>query len=185
MQSGKSFREEHNRYFLFVIDIGGMFYVYDIGDLLTLPTYLPNTEEAYRHFGPLLQAGSQVNVPPGFTPTDRGPIKTFQTTLSLSDDEPNFIAGMAVDSRMWSVNGGAEKEHIFIYIGVSRLGVEVLRLDLNGPTGQGDPNLVRVGAIQTPGDASGIHIQEYGPNDPYEKLMFVADYDAGFRIFSY
>lgn len=168
-----------DRYFLIVTDIGGMVYIYDIGGLLTQPMFLPAGAVARTHFGAVLQAG-------GASPAvDFAPIKSYQSTLSFSDDEPNYLAGLAVDSRLWSVNGGAEEEHLFIYLGVSRLGVEVLRFDLNGANGQGTPGLTKVGVIQTPGDASGLYIQEYGPNDPFEKLLFVGDYDAGFRIFGY
>lgn len=168
-----------DRYFLIVTDIGGRLYIYDIGGLLTQPMYLPPGDVARTHFGAVLQPGAAAPA------VDFAPIKTYQATGSFSDGEPNFVSGLAVDSRLWSVNGGAEEEHLFIYLGVSRLGVEVLRFDLNGQNGQGTPGLKKVGIIQTPGDGSGLYIQEYGPNDPFEKLLFVGDYDAGFRIFGY
>ncbi len=59
---------------------------------------------------------------------------------------------------------------------------DVLRFRMNN----GAASLTRAGLIQTPGEMGSIEILD-DPNypDPTYKLLYVADYNAGFRIFRY
>ena len=125
---------------------------------------------AFRHFGVVLQANAVAPAEP-FAPVDQ-----YQVPDCLSDDEPNFIGGLEVDVRNYMV-GVETRDQAFLYLGVARVGVQVVRFD--GHTGVLSP----VGIIQTPGDASGMVIKEYPQGSSYEKLLFLADYDGGVRVY--
>ena len=83
-----------------------------------------------------------------------------------------------------------ERNEIYVYLGVLRAGVEVLRFDVNATSSTN--RLSHVDLIQTPGETGLLNISvkpnltgydEHGFID--EKLLFVGDAIAGFRIYTY
>ena len=74
------------------------------------------------------------------------------------------------------------QEAIYIYVGVLRLGVEVLKLKFAAQSAV--PELEYIGTIQTPGNATRLHIERYDAGSGFpETLLFVADYNGRYRIY--
>jgi len=79
---------------------------------------------------------------------------------------------------------GGTKEAAYVYLGGPRRGVEVLKLSF--PNGSATPTLEYVGRIQTPGDASRLHIEEFENVPGYPRsLLYVGDYEGGIRIYQH
>jgi hypothetical protein len=83
-----------------------------------------------------------------------------------------------------TVSGEDQQTVTYIYLGVPRRGVEVLKLSFD--SGASIPSLDYQGTIQTPGNASRLHIQRFAGSGSYpEALLYVADYDGGIRIYQH
>lgn len=74
----------------------------------------------------------------------------------------------------------AEREELYVYLGASRVGVEVLRFRPGNVT---PPRLEHLGIVQVPGEAEGLWIR----NDPDsgERQLIVCNSYAGIRILEY
>jgi hypothetical protein len=161
-----------DRYLLLVGDLSGKLYLYDIGNLLALNTGTPpsdptSTNPLNNHYGWFF---------------DDPPLATYTTQESLSDAQPNGIYGCEVVNEVW--NNGADKA-TYVYLGVPRIGVEVAKLTFDGSN---QAQLDYIGRIQTPGNATNLYVEQFGPNPPPgypASLLYVADYDGGIRIYAH
>ena len=152
--------------YLLVTDIGGRVYLYDIGGLLSTPLSQHHTQHpAKLHYG-------------GFFPD--GPVATYQTHSSLSDNYSNGVYGCAIHGGP----SGEDPEKIRIYLSVPRVGIEVLKLEFDS---NNDPYLDYLGLIQTPGDGGFLQYVEYPTTDPPpyggKAYLYAADYHGGLRIY--
>ena len=104
-------------------------------------------------------------------------IATFEAPLCLTDDLPNNIYEIALDHAEWS-SGGEDLEALYVYVGVERVGIEVLRFDPTCPNGD---RLEKVRLVQTPGNVRAMVLRDQGG----DKTLVVNDGDGGLRILEY
>jgi hypothetical protein len=172
-----------DRYLLFVGDLSGKLYLYDVEDLLALNTGVDPV--------------SSSSTPNPNTPLRKqfgwffgdAPLAVYETQRSLSDDLTNGVYGLEVVHEEWLV-GPVAQEATYAYLGVPRVGVELAKLEFTWDTPSQSylPVLTYKGRIQTPGDGSGLFVQTFTldqqNNEGYPRsLLYVADYDGGIRIY--
>ena len=164
------------RHLLFIGDLSGRLYVYDVEHaLVQMRSAAPPPKGA--HFG-------------GFF--EDPPVATYFTQESLSDSHPHGVFGLEVVPEAWTDPETQEpRAETYVYLGVPRIGIEVLKLGWLDVSAQGAParwapdlpHLGRghgyIGRIQTPGNASYLSVGQVSG----ETYLFLADYDGGIRIF--
>ncbi len=151
------------RTWLFVADYGGRLLVYDVTDLLYahstgVDTTLSDTLSGAQYFPPAL---------------------TQEVLGDFSDAHRPNLYGLAVDVEQYTDGQGQQQEQLFVYMGVSRVGVEVHELVV-GPGGGLTSS--RVDLIQTPGEAEGLWIRRPAGSDP---TLWVANTYGGIRAFGF
>ena len=170
------------RYLLFIGDLSGHLYVYDVAQLLIAMKAATAPAKGV-HFGWFL----------GDLPTvDDAPVATYHTQESLSDSHAHGVYGLEVVHETWTVNSPDDMSATYIYLGVPRIGIEVLKLgwkDISAPQDPPEwiPDLPSTssqghgyrGRIQTPGDASLLSVGQVGGGT----YLFLADYGGGVRIY--
>ena len=163
-------------YFLFVGDLSGRLYLYDISDVLGLmaTSTVPGQGKHYGWF---------------FADP---PVATYQTQQSLSDAHTHGVYGLEVVDEVWGTPPN-ESEATYVYLGVPRIGIEVLKVGWVDTSQSGSPaNWVAdlgmldagngyIGRIQTPGDATYVHVQAID-GTPY---LFLGDYGGGIRVYQH
>lgn len=179
-----------DKYFCFVADLGGHLYVYEITDLLTFQPDFPNDDpnsggiKSHIHYGATI--GPDISYP-----NTLEPFAIYEPPDCLADDQVSNVWDVEVDSAHWG-EGENERNEVYVYVSVQREGVHVLRLDVNATNPE--ERLVSVKMIQTPGETSFLYLcdvpQELETIDSQydyvrEKLLFVGDAIAGFRIYTY
>jgi len=177
-----------DRYFCFVADLGGHMYVYEITDLLTFPTDFSQDGD------PPLGIKSHIHYGATLDDTELAPFATYEPPDCLADDQISNIWDVEVDAAHWWEDE-IEHNEVYVYVSVQREGVQVLRLDVDA--GTPEDRLVPVKLIQTPGETSFLYLVDV-PDESVlgtiddahhdyirEKLLFVPDAIAGFRIYTY
>lgn len=143
-------------HYLFATDVGGELLVYRMSDVLALPA------------GP-------------YTEQQVAPIATFLISDDLTDPLRGPLYSLALDTVAWVDSYEAQREETYVYLGVARVGVEVLRFE----PGAIDPEarLVSLGIVQTPGEAEGLWIR----TDPVSGLrqLLIANTVGGIRLLGY
>jgi len=179
---------DDDRYFCFVADLGGHMYVYEITDLLLYPPDFPHDDPPTGGIKSHLHYGATIG-PDTSYPNTLLPFATYEPPSCVADDQVSNIFDVEVDSAHW-IDGGVTHDEVYVYVSVQREGVHVLRLDLNGGS------LVPVEMIQTPGETSFLYLcdvpeeleavdTQFEHDYVREKLLFVGDAIAGFRIYTY
>ena len=167
-----------DRYFCVVADLGGHVQVFETTSLLqTTPDHGSGTDVGYLHFG-------------GTIPVSQ-PFARYDAIDDLSDHLPSNVYDVEVDQTSWQ-EGETLREETYLYVSVKGVGLQVLRFDVNASLAE--DRLVEVELIQTPGEVAFLHLAEWPDGggvyaDPHgyvnEKLLFVGDAFAGFRIYTY
>ena len=175
----------NDRYFCFVADLGGHMYVYEITDLLTLPPdFSPGGIKSHIHYGATIG-------PDATYPNTLLPFATYDPPDCLADDQISNIWDLEVDTAHWVDGELIEHDEVYVYVSVQREGVQVLRFDVSGTSDE--TRLVPLQLIQTPGETAFLYLcnvpQALENTDVgdyvTDKLLFVGDAIAGFRIYTY
>ncbi len=143
------------RTYLFVADFTGELSVFDLTDLRSVPP------------GPLTASA--------FPPFAQRPV-----TADLSDPLGTNLYGLAIDVATWVDESETPREELYVYLGVSRVGIEVLRLAPDAPAGS---RLVHLGIVQTPGESEGLWIRT--DPDSGQRQLLVANKLGGVRLLGY
>ena len=165
-------------------------YVYEITDLLTLdPDYSQDGDpplgiKSHIHYG--------ATIGPDTTyPNRLLPFATYEPPDCLADDQISNIWDVEVDAAHWVDGGLNVHDEVYVYVSVQREGVQVLRLDVDAINPE--DRLVPVKLIQTPGETSFLYLCDVpqaledtdAGNYVTDKLLFIGDAIAGFRIYTY
>jgi len=168
-----------DRYFCAVADLGGHVQVFETTGVFHLipPDHSSGADIGYLHFGGTYQ------------PT---PFARYDAIDDLSDHLPSNVYDVEVDQTSWQY-GGDWQEKTYLYVSVKGVGLQVLCFDVNATSVE--DRLVEVELIQTPGEVAFLHLAEWPEAsnplcaDPHgyinEKILFVGDAFAGFRIYTY
>lgn len=153
------------RYLMLVADLSGNVYVYDVEGLLSLVGTATEPSGRPPHFGWEFKDSQILGAP-------------YQTQRSLSDDHPNGVYGCEV------VQEGIGANLVtYVYLGVPRIGIEVAKLYFDASN---QAHLDYLGRIQTPGNGTSLFVREFAPGSyPFEKLLYLSDYDGGMRVFAH
>ena len=104
-------------------------------------------------------------------------IETWSAPLSLMDDYRNNVYELAVDvSRPQTV--GPPRVKVYVYVGVERVGMQILEFDPRRALGQ---RLREVKLVQTPGNVHALTIRNIGGR----KSLLMSDGPGGIRIYEY
>jgi len=171
---------DDDRYFCFVADLGGHLYVYDITNLLTIPPdFPPGGIKSHIHYGAVVE------------PHEVPLFATYVPPDCPADDVTSNIWNVEVDQTSWIDDQSEVHHEVYVYVSVQREGVQVLRIDVDGSPDE--TRLVPVKMISTPGETSFLYLcdvpaaLEAADFDNYvtDRLLFVGDAIAGFRIYTY
>jgi len=146
-----------DRVFLFMLDFGGSVVVWDLGGLRALPS------------GTVIDPGDASY--PSFM------WEEWLTPECVSDDLPNNAWGLAVDRVQWN-DGENERDEIYVYVAVGRVGIEVLNFQPNAAAGS---RLVQVDHVETPYGHGGLKIRDDGG----VRTLLFGESEAGIRILGY
>jgi len=181
---------DDDRYFCFVADLGGHLYVYDITNLLTIPPDFsqdgipPNGIKSHIHYGAVVE------------PHEVPLFATYVPPDCPADDVTSNIWDVEVDQTSWTDDQSEVHHEVYVYVSVQREGVQVLRLDVDGNSDE--TRLVPVKMISTPGETSFLYLCDVptaleaadyhgttASSYVTDRLLFVGDAIAGFRIYTY
>ncbi len=140
---------------LFLSDFTGELLVYDVGDLLQMS---PGT---YDH-------------------TTFPPFEVYTLSDDFTDTFRSDLYSVALDHVEWVDDSEQAREEVYVYLGASRVGLEVLRFR---PGNTSPPRLEPLGIVQVPGEAEGLWIRT-DPDSGQRQLM-VCNSFAGIRILEY
>jgi len=167
-----------DRYFCAVADLGGHVQIFETTETLhlILPDHHPDADTGYMHFGGTFQPN---------------PFARYDAIDDLSDHLASNIYDVEVDQTGWQ-HDDEWREETYLYVSVKGVGLQILRFEVDA-TSEED-RLVEVELIQTPGEVAFLHLAQWPDGggvyaDPHgyvnEKLLFVGDAFAGFRIYTY
>jgi len=188
----------NDKFFCFVADLGGHLYVYEITNLLLLapdfyqdgtPGGNPDGIKSHIHYGATI--GPNAAYPNVLTP-----FATYTAPDCPADDLISNIWDVEVDQTNWTDDDLNDHQEVYVYVGIQREGVQVLRFDVDGTTDE--TRLVPVEMISTPGETSFLYLCDVpqtledadfegtgAGSYVTDRLLFVGDGIAGFRIYTY
>ncbi len=145
-----------DEHYIFACDVGGELLVYRMSDVLALP-------------------------PGAYTEQQLASFASFVVSDDVTDPLKGPLYSVALDTVAWVDVYEAQREETYVYLGVARVGVEVLRFEPAAIDPQA--RLEYLGIVQTPGETEGLWIR----TDPVsgQRQLLIGNTVGGIRVLEY